>query len=367
MTDQTRTLDVSTPRRPFSPADRRRLLNIAVFALFACYSVITLFPFYVLFVRSFVSTTDSADLHLWIPETDEVDLRAQFGNLTVFLNLDPAKVKEDLGIPANDYIHPRYTLQNVADKYDIPEEEMKDYFYKYKRYNGWLVLLNEQELRPTLLRTLAITVASLMGINVLASLTGYGLGGLRRRDQRLVYGLYLLQMVLPPMLILLPQYMIIKAIFGIVPDYDQPGTARHLAQAVAIIAINIKGGALSTMIYTAYISQLPSDLEDAAMVDGATRWQYYRYVLLPLMKVPAATLSVIMLPVFWNQFLEPYVYLDPNNSTMLPFIQKFAGQYSTNFQVIFSAILVSVVPLVVVYIIFRRFFIRGVLSGAVKG
>ena len=68
-----------------------------------------------------------------------------------------------------------------------------------------------------------------------------------------------------------------------------------------------------------------------------------------------------------NQFLEPYVYLDPANTTLLPFTQSAVGQFSTNFQLIYSAILASVLPLVAVYLMFRRFFIEGVMSGAIMG
>ncbi len=74
-----------------------------------------------------------------------------------------------------------------------------------------------------------------------------------------------------------------------------------------------------------------------------------------------------ILPTFWNQFLEPYVYLDAANTTILPLIQAFGGQYSTNFQIIYTGVFVLVVPLVLVYLVFRRLFIRSVLAGAIKG
>ncbi len=80
-----------------------------------------------------------------------------------------------------------------------------------------------------------------------------------------------------------------------------------------------------------------------------------------------ASLTVIMLPLFWNQFLEPYVYLDPGNTTLLPLIQNYSGQYTTNYQITYTGVFVSVLPLVVVYLLLRDWFIRGVMAGAVKG
>jgi len=142
---------------------------------------------------------------------------------------------------------------------------------------------------------------------------------------------------------------------------------RWMLQIIALVLLNIKGTALSTMIFTSAISGIPRDLEDSAMIDGASRLQYVRYVLFPLLKVPIVSLVVIQMPLFYNQFLEPYVYLDPSNSTLLPFIQSAVGQFSTNFQVIYSAIFASVVPMVVVYLLFRQMFVEGVMAGAIKG
>jgi raffinose/stachyose/melibiose transport system permease protein len=193
------------------------------------------------------------------------------------------------------------------------------------------------------------------------------LAGLQRRDQMLVYNIYLLQMVIPAMLILLPQFMMFQWFFEFFPGYDNVEGVRYGLQLGAIVLINIKGTALSTMIFTAAISGIPKELEESAMIDGASSWQYVRHILLPLLKVPIVSLIVIMLPLVYNQFLEPYVYLDPANATLLPFVQSAVGQFSTNFQLIYSAILASIVPLVLVYLMFRKWFVEGVMAGAIKG
>jgi raffinose/stachyose/melibiose transport system permease protein len=142
---------------------------------------------------------------------------------------------------------------------------------------------------------------------------------------------------------------------------------RAALQLFSIVLINIKGTALSVMIFTSAIGAIPKEIEDSAMIDGASSWQYIRHILLPLLKVPIVSLIVIMLPMIYNQFLEPYVYLDPKYGTLLPFTQSAVGQFSTNYQVIYSAIFASVVPIVLVYLLFRRFFVEGVMAGAIKG
>lgn len=360
-------------RKPLFSMSRRKLaLRVFATAVMVVYTIVTIFPFYALFVRSFVATKDASELHLWIPEAREVPMEAEVGNLSVFYQLDLRDLKRAVGIPEDEYLMARMTLGEMAEQYSIPEQEIKDFFEGFYTYNGWMTLLRE-ELQGTtfwaaLLRTVLITGVSLVLLTVLSIFTGYGLAGLRRKDQMAVYNLYLLQMVIPIMLIILPQYQLFQYVFNLVPDYARQGSfVRAALQLLAMILINIKGTALTTMIFVAAIGTIPKDLEDSAMIDGASRMQYVRHILLPLLKVPIISMIVIQLPLFYNQFLEPYVYLDPSNSTLLPFIQSTSGQFSTNFQVIYAGVFASVVPLIVIYLIFRRFFVEGVMAGAIKG
>ncbi len=351
---------------------RRVALQIFSAVIMLVYSVVTLFPFYALFVRSFVPTKESTELHLWLPEVQQVSITQEIGNLAVFYNLDMKAFKIAMGIPETAYIPSRDTLQDVGKKYNLEPESIANYFEGFYLYNGWNTLfrtsMNSTTFWRALVRTFVVTFFSLVLIIALSIFTGYGLSGLKRKDQMAVYNLYLLQMVIPIMLIILPQYQLFQWIFGVIPSYSiQGSTTRFVLQLLALILINVKGTALSTMIFTSAISGVPKELEDSAMIDGANRLQYLRHILFPLLKVPIVSLIVIMLPSFYNQFLEPYVYLDPPNSTLLPFIQSAVGQFSTNFQVIYAGVFASVVPLIILYIVFRRFFVEGVLAGAIKG
>jgi ABC-type glycerol-3-phosphate transport system permease component len=346
----------------------RKISRGLITTFFVAYSLITLFPFYVLFIRTFVSTKHSVELHFWLPPETPISMDAGIGNLSVFYNLDIAQFKEAMGIKG--YISSTTTLIEIAEKYDIPPDRIQKFFQPYDRYNGWIALFTGSmgsEVRAAAGRTLVVTVCSLVGMNLLGILTGFGLAGLRSRYHRIIYNLYLLELVIPGIMILLPQFMIVQWVINLFPGTSETGMARNIAQLMALILLNIKGGALSVMVFTSAIAAIPGDLEDAAEVDGASRLQYLFRVVLPLMKVPIASMTVITLPGFWNEFLLPYIYLDPGNTLLMPIIQNFTGKYSTNFQIIYTAIFASVLPLFIVYIVFRRLFIQGVMSGAVKG
>lgn len=346
----------------------KRFFYGGIYTLLILYALITLFPFYMLFVRSFVGTAESARLHLWIPEAREFSSDARVGDMSSLMGVSLSQLKADFGLTATDFISPSLTVEQMAAQYEIPEEELLDYFSAYSVTGGWRKILLGGEFIPALVRTTIVTIISVVLINLLSLFTGYGLAGLKRRDQVVVYNIYLLQLIIPPMLIILPQFLLVRAIWDVIPGYDVSGsTTRMLAQLGILVLINVKGTALSTMIFTSYISNIPKELEEAAVVDGAARWQYFLYVLVPLLKVPAASLTVIMLPIFWNDFLQPFIFVDREFTTILPLIQGFAGDFATDFQASFAALFLSLVPLVIIYLIFRRWFIRGVMSGAIKG
>lgn len=349
----------------WTPTRKRRLLKALATAFMLAYAVVTLFPFYVLFVRTFVSTKESVNLHLWIPRQEDISLDAEVGNLSVQYNLDLRKVKEDLGIKG--YVNPRDSLRKVAEKHNIPLERMQQYFSGFGTFNGWITLLNNPAFWQSLVRTVIVTIVSIIGLCFLSILTGAGLAGLRRRYQMTIYNIYLLQMVIPTIMILIPQFLMVQGLQNLIPGADKPGYTRWVVQLIFLILIFIKGGALSTMVFTSAINQVPSELEESAILDGASRWQYIWRILFPLLKVPIATVSVIMLPVFWNAFLEPFVYLDTANTTMLPVIANYSGAYAVNYQIIYTGVFVSVVPLLLVYVLLRKLFVRSVMAGAIKG
>lgn len=368
MTAPTSNLSVSLPSKErLSYQQRKRLLRWAIAIFFVIYAIITLFPFYALFIRTFVSTVDSTELHLWIPPAREFNPNVQIGDLATTFSLDLKQFKQDMGLPVSVFLMPTATLKEISEENNIPLERIENYFSGFYTYNGWMTVLKSPALRQALISTLVVTGLSLLGLNILSILTGYGLAGLRRRDQTFIYNLYIFQLFIPPLLVLIPQFILVQGIMRLIPGTLEPGTERTISQFLSLILIHVRGGALTTMVFTAFISSIPRELEESAEIDGASRFQYLRYILLPLLQVPVATITVIMLPLLWNQYLEPIIFLDQQYQMIAPMVSSFAGAQTTNYQVIYTAVFVSILPLVLLYLVFRRQFIQGALAGAIKG
>jgi ABC-type glycerol-3-phosphate transport system permease component len=329
-----------------------RIYVIGIILLLYC--VITLIPFYFLIIRSFVPTKDSTQLHVWPPavNTDGL-LNAKVGNMTTFYNLNLEDFKAKFGI--TDYLNQNMRLSQLAAKYNIAEDTLTAYLRPFVMYNGWYNILGDKNFFRAIWANLYVCVVSLVLGGILGLLTGTGLAGLQTRWQTYVYQTYLLQMIIPSVMVMVPTYLIFNRYLHLSNSYWN------------LILLNIKGGALSTMVFTSYIATIPKEIEESIEIDGGNRLVYLWHAVLPLAKTPFAVFMSIMLPMFWNDLLNGRIYLNPEKYTLMPLISSFAGQYTTNFQAIYAGLLCGLLPMIVVYLIFQKLFIRSAMAGAVKG
>jgi len=324
---------------------------IGVFLLL--YSALTILPFYLLFIRTFVPTGESTKLFLWLPKTPDFSLDTSFGNMAIFYSLDSDDFKKAMGI--DDFIDPNLTFKEISEKYGIQPEKISAFMRPYYLFNGWIAIVKGRQFLRSLVNTVVITAGSILLGAVLSICTGSVLAGFRKRWHFLAYNMYMLQIVIPPALVMIPQFIITKEL-GI---YDS---------LMGIILFNIKGGALPIMLFTSYIAGVPKELKESVTIDGGSHATYVARILFPLCKVPFASFTAIQVPLVWNDLLYPLLFLKPENYTLTPWVNTFVGgEFSTNFQAIYTGLFVSLLPLLVVYIVFQRFFIQGAMAGAVKG
>ena len=247
------------------------------------------------------------------------------------------------------------TFKQLAENYNLSEEKIKKYMNPFFTYNGWFTVLKGGKFIRSLLSTVFVTVSTIMLGGLLGISTGFVLAGFRKKWHFYFYNLYLLQIVIPPVMIMIPQFIIIKSL-GLYNSY------------LSLLLFHIKGGALSTMLFASFISQIPKELRAAVEIDGGGHFTFFYYILLPLCRVPFAAFAVIMAPRIWNDLLYPLLFLKAENYTLTAWILSFTGgAFATNFQAIYSSLFISFIPIFLVYLIFRKLFVRSLMAGAVKG
>ncbi|HEU4565304.1 MAG TPA: carbohydrate ABC transporter permease [Gemmatimonadaceae bacterium] len=190
----------------------------------------------------------------------------------------------------------------------------------------------------------------------LGALAAYALARLRFRGKGAVLAFVLGVTMFPQISIVSPLYMLLRSL-RLIDTY--PGLVLPYVTFAMPLAIWLLVG---------FFRQLPRDLEEAALVDGATRWQSFTRVILPLAAPGLATTAILTFVYCWNEFLFALSFtLGPERQTVPVAIALFRGQYQVPWGQILAASVVATAPVAAVVLAFQRRIVQGLTAGAVKG
>ncbi|MCD7840922.1 MAG: carbohydrate ABC transporter permease [Lachnospiraceae bacterium] len=165
-------------------------------------------------------------------------------------------------------------------------------------------------------------------------------------------------MVIPFQVLMIPLVSLYGGIFGV------------LNSRVTLILMHT-GFSVSMatfMFHGAIHTNIPLELEEAALMDGCTRWQTFWKIVFPLLKPTVATVAIIDAMAFWNDYLLPSLVLGRKELYTIPIAtQVFYGTYSTDIGMVMAALLLAMLPILILYLFLQRYIVEGVTSGAVKG
>lgn len=205
----------------------------------------------------------------------------------------------------------------------------------------------------------ALNSFTVVALSVPFSLTfsccaAYGLARYNFRGNNVVYYLFLGGLVIPAQLTILPVVLLDKNL-GLINTYAGlilPYIGAHMPFAVFLL--------------TGFLRTLPSELRDAALIDGANEFQVFYRVMVPLLRPALATVAILNAVGIWNDFFFPLV-VSPKIPTLQVGVYNLLGVYSTEWGHIFAGVVISAVPLIVAYLLLTKQFIAGLSAGAVKG
>jgi raffinose/stachyose/melibiose transport system permease protein len=207
-------------------------------------------------------------------------------------------------------------------------------------------------LGAALINSTIITAISLVSLVAVGSTASYYLA---RKQSRLSYGMYilfLLGIILPFQLALVPLYRMVS-------DAGLLGT--YTSMVVFYTGLQAP---FTIFLYTGFLRALPREYGEAALVDGATHWQSFRRVTFPLLRPITGTVIILNAVFIWNDFLTPLIYLGGSaNETIPVVVYQFVGQYVSNWGYIFAAVVVASLPILVAFLLLQRFVIKGFSSG----
>lgn len=189
---------------------------------------------------------------------------------------------------------------------------------------------------------------------VTASLAAYPLARMRFRGRGIVFGTIIATLLIPPVILIIPNYLIVSNL-------------GWLNTLVAII-IPTAASAFGVFFMRQFFLGLPAELEEAALIDGASRWDIFVRVILPLSRPAMATLGLLAFLTNWNDFLWPvYVLFSADVQTLPAGLSTLQSANAVRYDLLMAGAVIASVPVLILFMFLQRFIIEGVSRSGLKG
>ena len=205
------------------------------------------------------------------------------------------------------------------------------------------------------LNSLIVAIATTFFSVWLSSMMAYAFARFQFPGRRLLFGLLLIGLMVPTMMLIIPQFLLARDL--------------GMLDSLSGLVFFYVGGtvALNTFLLRSFFQDIPRELEEAMVVDGAGPWKRYRKLILPLSRPALATVAIFSFLASWDEFVWALTVInDPNKRTLPIAIALFQGEHSTSWGLVFAASTIAIVPVVLVFALFQRQFVSGLTTGAVK-
>ncbi len=191
---------------------------------------------------------------------------------------------------------------------------------------------------------------------VVTSMASYKIVRKNNKFYSMFYYLFQFSILLPFQVIMFPLYSELK-FFNMI----------NKLPTLMLVQTGILIGFYS-FLYAGFIKTVPVELEEAARIDGCSKYGTFFKVVFPLLKPITMTIVVLVALASWNDFIVPMVFMQQGNVRTLPLIQFYLfGQYAQYVNIAFAAVILSMIPVMVLYFSFQKFIVSGITAGAVKG
>ncbi len=201
-----------------------------------------------------------------------------------------------------------------------------------------------------------VSVISTVFAALLSAMMAYAFARFNFKGQNIMFWLLLVGLMVPGMMLLIPQYLLanqlhlINSLIGLILFY---------------VATNL---AFNTFLLRGFFEEIPWELEEAMIMDGAGAFRRFWRLILPLSRPALATVGIFTFLACWDEYVWALTIInDPDKRTLPIAISVFQGQHLTNWGLVFAASTIAIVPVIVVFALFQRQFIRGLSADALKG
>ncbi|NUQ87983.1 MAG: carbohydrate ABC transporter permease [Glycomyces artemisiae] len=223
-------------------------------------------------------------------------------------------------------------------------------------FENYARLFQTTDYGEALVNTLVITVGTLVLLIAIVPMAAWGIERIGGRSSRWIYLLFIAGLMIPFQVRMIP----------LVSSMNQIGLYSTLT---SVILVHLGGAAsFGILLYCSFIKGVPREVEEAAEVDGAGRLRTFWSIVFPMLLPVTSAFVIIQALSLWNDFFIPLVFLDSSSAgTINVALSRMVGLLTSQWELIYTGAILAIVPSVILFAAFQRYFIKGMSIGAVKG
>ncbi|MDY0094634.1 MAG: carbohydrate ABC transporter permease [Candidatus Vecturithrix sp.] len=227
-------------------------------------------------------------------------------------------------------------------------------FPKQFTLESYKILITEENFLRWYCNSILLTVAAIAAVIIISSTTAYGLSRYRFKGVVFLQNLFLLGLMFPIQLGILPIFIMLRRI--------------HLVNNfLGLIILYAANMSFPVFIFSMFFRTLPSTLADAAKIDGAGEFTIFWRVMLPLAKPVIATICLLSTITVWNDFFFPLVFLTKRSmKTVTLGVYQYMSDFLSNWHLVFAAATLSLIPIMILFTLFSSHIVSGITSGSIK-
>lgn len=205
------------------------------------------------------------------------------------------------------------------------------------------------------LNSARVAVAATLLTLLVSSMLAFVFARMRFRGKELLFSIFLLGMMVPPVMLIIPQFLVARWL----------SLFNHLGLILVYTTMNIS---MQTFLLRGVFENVPRDLEEAALIDGASPWAIFWRIILPLSWPGIAVVVINTFLYSWEEFAWANVAIRNTSQRTLPIgIALFQSEHLTEWGQVFAASLVALIPVLIIFTLFQRYFVQGISTTGLKG
>ncbi len=242
--------------------------------------------------------------------------------------------------------------QNI---FRFPPSFIPDKLFKPGMFDNYQTVLSQYHFLRYTLNSLFVSFSAALGQVATCSLAGFAFARMNFKGKNILFGLLLATMMVPIQVTIIPEFLLMMNL-------------NWLDTYLPLIVPSFLVGSFGTFLMREFYENVPRDLEDAAVIDGAGPFKLFWKIFLPLGKTPLATLFIIAFMNNWNDLLRPILYINSSNlMTITMALTQFQSQYGARWNLLLTGSFIAVIPLFIVYLFMQRYVVEGMTQTGLKG